>query len=233
MQHNVYLQGDLGERFGHKFSVNVASGGDIFKCISANRPDFRAYVMECIEKDIAFNIKQYNKDLDEKDLLMPLKKGDITISIIPAGSKSGLGKILGAIVIGFIVGPLLAAKAGAATGYSIFTGGAVQTAGFMGMSAATVTSVTTALALNLASMGIQQLMAQDPAQDENPTNYLFNGTTSTSSQGDPVPVLYGELRVPGTPISFDIINGVHINPGSVLEADGALSVQQTNTTTST
>jgi predicted phage tail protein len=95
------------------------------------------------------------------------------------------------------------------------------------MSAATITSGTTLLAANLALMGVQQLMAPDPATDaDSPENYLFNGGAQNIGKGDPVPILYGELRVPGRPISIDVINGVYINPQSVLEADGAMSVQQ-------
>ena len=31
MQRSVYLQGELGERFGHKFIVNTDNYADIFK----------------------------------------------------------------------------------------------------------------------------------------------------------------------------------------------------------
>ena len=34
MQHSVYLQGELGEKFGNKFVVNTDNYRDIFKCIS-------------------------------------------------------------------------------------------------------------------------------------------------------------------------------------------------------
>ena len=47
MQHSVYLQGELGERFGNKFIVNTNNYAEIFKCINANRPDFIPYVRKC------------------------------------------------------------------------------------------------------------------------------------------------------------------------------------------
>ena len=49
------------------------------------------------------------------------------------------------------------------------------------------------------------MMAPDPATDgDQESSYLFNGAEQNIIQGDPVPVLYGQLRVPGQPISFEI-----------------------------
>ena len=41
MRRNVYLQGDLGQKFGEKFAVECDTLSDIFKCLSVNRPSFR------------------------------------------------------------------------------------------------------------------------------------------------------------------------------------------------
>ena len=76
------------------------------------------------------------------------------------------------------------------------------------MSATTITAGITGMAVNLALTGIQQLMAPDPATDQDePTNYLFSGEANNAKEGDPIPLLYGELRVPGRPISINMING--------------------------
>jgi hypothetical protein len=61
---------------------------------------------------------------------------------------------------------------------------------------------------SLAMAGIQQIMAPDPAVDQdNPTNYIFSGGANNAVEGDPIPIMYGELRVPGRPISVDIAQG--------------------------
>jgi len=64
------------------------------------------------------------------------------------------------------------------------------------------------LALNLAMVGFQQIMAPDPSVDSGPQeeSYLFKGTGQIAIEGDPVPVLYGRLRVPARPISMEIRN---------------------------
>jgi len=218
MQHNVYLQGELGERFGHKFSVYADSCSDIFKCINANKPDFRGYLIECAEKDIGFNITHQEKDLLEDDLLMPLKEGDITLSIVPAGSKGGGDKLGAAVLIGALMwwnpmGWAMTAKTATAAAKFTIWG-----------------NLAFGLAVNLALAGLQQVMAPDPSTDEQKTedkDYLFNGTVAVTHKGDPVPILYGELRVPGRSIALDVINGVYLNPTSIIEADNALSVHNT------
>ena len=202
MQHSVYLQGELGERFGSKFIVNTNNYADIFKCINANRPDFLPYVRKCHQEDINFMVETEDGSIDQTDLIVPICKGDVTISLVPAGSKSGIGKILAAIAIVLIIiyNPMLFAAvaegSAAATTWAAATG--LNTYGMMAAS----------MALNLAMTGIQQLMAPDPAVDQDaPTNYLFSGGANNSVEGDPIPVLYGELRVPGRPISLDILQG--------------------------
>ena len=100
MQRNIYLQGELAERFGRKFVVNTENYSDIFKCIQANRPDFVPYLRECHENDIGFILDtEETGALDHTDLLAPVSKGDITLALAPAGSKSGIAKILAAIAI--------------------------------------------------------------------------------------------------------------------------------------
>ena len=206
MQHSVYLQGELGERFGNKFIVNTNNYADIFKCISANRPEFLPYVRKCHEEDINFIVETEDGTIDQTDLIVPICKGDITISLAPAGSKSGIAKILAAIAIVAVIyftGGFAGLGGGAATtaanaGWAVAAGGGLSTAG----------SIAAMLSINLALAGIQQMMAPDPAVDQDaPTNYLFTGGANNSVEGDPIQILYGELRVPGRPIAIDIRQG--------------------------
>ena len=208
MQRSVYLQGELGNKFGNKFTVNTDNYQEIFKCISANRPEFVPYLRKCDEQDIGFIIETAGKQIDEESLLFPVKEGDVTISIAPAGSKSGIGKILAAVVLAFVLIPMIGY--GAIAGAGGLLPGATMTFGEM-MIAGMATKAGMAVALvatNLALAGIQQIMAPDPAVDQDaPTNYLFSGGTGTVVEGDPVPLLYGELRVPGRPIAVDTRQG--------------------------
>ncbi len=204
MRRNVYLEGELGERFGRKFVVNTDDYSEIFKCIQANRPDFLPYIRQCHEDDIGFILDTEEGSIGTEDLIIPVTKGDITLSIAPAGAKSGIAKILVAIVIVVLI----------VTNPGIFA--AVQGAGMTATGATSFAAglniygqMAVLLAANLALMGIQQIMAPDPAVDKNDgtTNYLFSGGANNAKEGDPIPILYGELRVPGRPISIEVVQG--------------------------
>ena len=58
--------------------------------------------------------------------------------------------------------------------------------------------------------GIAEMMMPDPAtDDEAPAEeegYVFQGSEQSIPEGHPVPILYGELRVPGQPITFNLEN---------------------------
>ena len=214
MQHSVYLQGELGEKFGSKFIVNTNNYADIFKCINANRPDFLPYVRKCHQEDINFIVETDDGTIDQTDLIVPVCRGDITISLVPAGSKKGIGKILAAIAIVLIViyNPAM---------FGAFAEGATVTTWATATGLNTFGQIAASMALNLALTGIQQLMAPDPAVDKDaPTNYLFSGGASNSVEGDPIPVLYGELRVPGRPIAIDIRQGGNGSGGNQALQDG-------------
>ena len=222
MIRDVYLTGQLSDRFGSKFRMDASTGADVFRCIYANRPEFKQYLVDCVDKGIDFNVKHLEKDLDEEGMMSTLKEGDVVVSIVPSGSKSGIQKILAAVALTFLVLPMLGA--GAFTGPGA-TFGELLKAGY----ATTAGKVVGMMAVNLAITGIAQIMAPDPSVDKDaPENYLFNGSQSPTSKTDPVPILYGELRVPGRLIDFDIINGTHINPTTVLDYDGSFSIVDSN-----
>jgi predicted phage tail protein len=235
MQRNVYLQGELGEKFGTKFVVNTDDYADIFRCINVNRPDFLPYLRKCHAEDIGFILDTEEGELEHEDLLVPAVKGDITLALAPAGSKKGITKILAAIAIiaviyftggfaGLGTGTVTAVGPGQ-VGWAVAAGGGLSTAG----------SMVVLFSANLALAGIQQIMAPDPAVDQDaPTNYLFSGGPSNAKEGDPVPLLYGELRVPGRPIAIEVIQGRGSNSGyltdnTYVDANGNIITHHTTT----
>jgi predicted phage tail protein len=195
----VYLEGELGDKFGHFFQINADRPAEVFQCLDGNFSDFRKYLIDCEEKGIGFLVEVGGIAIEEeKKLLLNLEEGDILITPVPAGSKSGFGKILAAVALASLflipggnlyVSATLAAKTGATVGYTN-----------LGL-------FTASIAANLALTGFQQLMVPDPSVDsQEDESYLFNGPEQSIIEGDPIPVLYGKLRVPGQPISFEVIN---------------------------
>lgn len=207
MMRNIYLEGEMGERFGTGFQLNAPTVQDAIKCLDANFPDLRKYFIDCHENDIGFEVDVANNKLDyEVEMLMALQEGDITITPVPAGSKSAMAKILAAIamIVVAIYAPQLLTTMQPGVGLS--GSGAIAVEGtFLGLSAKTISFGLGMMAVNLAMAGINQMMAPDPATDsDQESSYLFNGAEQNIIQGDPVPLLYGKLRVPGQPISFEI-----------------------------
>ena len=210
MKRNVYLEGELGELFIKELTIVAESPSDVFRCLDANFSDFQRYMIEQHEKGVGFEIDVAGESLEyESELLMNISEGDITITPIPAGSKSAGAKILAAIAI-------VAVVIAFPQTFGYFTEAAATAAGTTaGLN--TVGKIALGLAVNLALTGIMQLMAPDPATDNNQEqSYLFNGAEQNIIEGDPVPVLYGKLRVPGQPISFDLAPASSVNGGSTI-----------------
>jgi predicted phage tail protein len=197
MKRKVYLDGELGELYGRELTMDVSSFGEVFRCLEANFPGVKQYLIDCHEKDIGFICKVAEEPLNsDEEVALRYPEGDMYISPQPAGSKSAAAKIIAAIII---VAVVYFTGGFGATGYlATGAGSFAQIAGLAALS----------IAINLALAGIQQLMAPDPSTEsgEQDEAYLFQGSGQTILEGDPVPILYGKLRVPGRPISFRVQN---------------------------
>jgi len=200
MLRKVYLEGEIADRFGSEFEIEANSFADVMSCLNANFDDFRQYITECYEKGIGFVCQINGKGIQkEEELLLNYKEGDMIISAMPMGSKGGIGKIIAAVVIAVIL-----MTPGLREAFLLGSG--------PGAAAATLTGFgkfMAMVAINLAMTGLQEMMAPDPSVDDSvqqDESYLFQGAGQTILEGDPVPVLYGELRIPGRPISFGIKN---------------------------
>lgn len=211
MERKIYLEGELGAKFGNEYTMTVNSFSEVFRCLECNFSDFRKYLISCEEKNIGFVCEVADNPLkSETELLLEYKEGDMVITPLPMGSKSGGAKILAAMAIAalIIINPasLFMTQTGAAAA-SVSSTGVVTTTQAATYSLTTFGKIAALTAVNLAMTGIQQIMAPDPSVDnDQDESYLFQGTGQTLIEGDPVPVLYGKLRVPGRPISLQVRN---------------------------
>ena len=79
MLRNVYLEGEMGEKFGTNFQVHAETVQDVLKCVEANHPSFRKYLMDCHEEDIGFIIDVADNNLEyAEECLMEVGEGDVT-----------------------------------------------------------------------------------------------------------------------------------------------------------
>ena len=95
MKRNVYLEGEMGIRFGKEFQIAADSFTDVFRCLKCNFPTFMPYLQECHEKNIGFILEVEGRPIkNEVEALLLYKEGDMIITPIPAGAKSGGQKYL-------------------------------------------------------------------------------------------------------------------------------------------
>ena len=220
MKRNVYLEGEMGTRFGKEFQIAADSFTDVFRCLKCNFSGFMPYLQECHEKNIGFILEVEGRLIrNEAEALLLYREGDMIITPVPAGSKSGPAKILAAVAVTVMTAGMGAAALGmtatsVATGATVtgfgaaftsmgaFTaalGGALGAGGTLGV----LTQVGLGIGINLALGGLGQMMAPDPSTDnQQDESYIFQGSKQNIAEGDPVPVLYGELRIPGRTVSF-------------------------------
>lgn len=197
------MEGELGELFGKERTIFAESFADVFHCLNANfEGKFQQYIVDCHEKDLGFILHvDGNYVGSEEELFLAHPPGTMTISPAPVGSGGKIGgflKIIAAIVIAVV---LVTVFGPAGAGFAeAFAGLLFGAEGFLVAAAAFA-------AVGLALSGMMQLLAPDPATDsQQEEDYIFQGAEQNIVEGDPVPVCYGKLRVPGRPIGFDIRN---------------------------
>ena len=76
------------------------------------------------------------------------------------------------------------------------------------------------LGVNLAFMGLAEMSAPDAGKMESDPAFLFNSANSNIEQGQPVPVLYGKLKIGGTPISQGFQSGAIREMPNNIDTDG-------------
>ena len=200
----VYLNGEMGERFGNKWSMNVSTTKDIFKLIGCQRQGFEEYIVNCIENGIDFSIQRGEEFLGEEDLFLTLEKEDIIVTPVPQGSKGNVGKLIAAALLIWGGWHLMShVTQGAPTmGPDMLSpmkpGTYTSTYGVKGKIAGwTMMAVGTSLGLRT----LAEIFTPDASLDNEPDSHLFSGPQNSTQQGVAVPILYGEMIVGGAVIN--------------------------------
>jgi predicted phage tail protein len=181
----VKLLGELGKRFGRKHRFMANSARDVFSALSNQLEGFKDYFCNAHEKGIGFKLVDDDPDgMDYENVLMGCRR----LIIAPVISGSGAA---GRILIGLA---LVALSFGAA---SVIAGAALAgtLSGFGLQALAFVTQAALYAGVTLTLTGIAQLLTPTPdAQKETDRkdSFLFDRATDLTTQGQPVPILYGE-----------------------------------------
>ena len=46
MKRKIYLEGEIGNKFGKEFTMDVSSFGEVIRCLDANFSDFKKYLID-------------------------------------------------------------------------------------------------------------------------------------------------------------------------------------------
>ncbi|MGY6240739.1 tail assembly protein (plasmid) [Burkholderia ambifaria] len=171
----VRLYGIAGTRFGRVHRLAVSSTAEAVRALSVLIPGFRRFLLEARDNGLTFAVFNGRRNLSEDDLDAPVGNDAIRIAPVIIGSKSGglFQTIFGAALM--VVGAV-------ASFY-----GQPWGAQLMGLGA------------SMALGGIVQMLSPQQTGlagvNDNGTSYYFNGPVNSAAQGEPVPLVYGEMVV--------------------------------------
>jgi predicted phage tail protein len=209
----IRLEGELGEKFGEVWNLNVQTPHEAIRAIECQTKGFRKHILDNAEKGIGYEVIIGDQGIkQEEELLYPSPmRDDFTIVPIVQGAKSrGFGMILMGAALFLTAG---GAAAFGMVGSEAIIGGAVVES----LSIAQATTLAFQMAGTAGQMGMLMggaLMAGGAAMLLAPTidgsagneeqSYLFDGAVNSVKQGTPVPILYGRMMVGGSVISASI-----------------------------
>ena len=177
----VRLLGELGRKFGRQYEFMALSPKEVISALANQLEGFKTYLSNAHENGIFFKlVAQDAKGMSYEECLMPCDHLIIAPIVTGSGGSGGsIGKILlGAVLIGlaFVSGIGTAVAAGATE--ASFTA---------------VGSVLFSLGGTLVFGGIAELLTPTPKEPkQKKESFLFDKAAEVTTQGFPIPLLYGE-----------------------------------------
>ena len=205
MLRKVTLYGELADKYGKEWLLDINSPREAVKALIANNKDFKQFVSSSGDRGVGYKIIVGGNPLEGYEgLEHPSGRQEIKIVPVVLGAKKGLGQILLGILI------IWAAMYGAPVVVEGVAVGEGMTA-FMGSQLTTGQLMAANFGASLIMGGVAQMLAPTPIEPEtSPENYSFNGALNTTTQGFPVPICYGKLLVGGAVISSGLYPETYI-----------------------
>lgn len=184
----VKLLGELGRRFGRSYEFLALSPKEVLSALSNQLDGFKDYLRGAHENGVFFKLITADPDgIDYSECMMPCDTLVIAPVITGAGgSGMSIGKILlGAVLIGLAFIPGIGV---------IAAGGGLAAAGGTVGAFSAFGSILFGIGGTLLFGGIAELLTPTPKQPkETEQSFLFDRAVDLTSQGLPIPLLYGEF----------------------------------------
>tara|TARA_E500000318_G_scaffold111616_1_gene130907 strand:- start:4475 stop:5167 length:693 start_codon:yes stop_codon:yes gene_type:complete len=217
MKTKIKLHGKLSKLYGEEFEFdNIKKPIDAVKALGTIFPDLRNSIIEASKTGTHYEII-VDGDSENCYSMNQIKNKSIkVIEIVPC--------IIGMGPVGYIIGGLILGGIAVYGGYGL-----------------ALTTFFAVLGVGLIIAGIMYLLT--PTPENEPRNmemeagiknssFIFNNPQNVASQGLPIPICYGKLRVGsliiGTTISnFDLSNDLQLsNRSDSVRTNSTLKIQQ-------
>lgn len=197
MLKRVVLHGEMAERFGPEFMLNVGSLKEVAQALGAQIEGFRDYIVAGTFRVVAGKALDNGIQLGPEQVAFNVGRRDIHIVPVVAGAKrGGIGKLIAGILIAVVAWWMAPALVPA----GLMGGGGVVT--IAGINTSTIAMFGVSIALS----GVSQLLTPKQKKQKNTSpeqqpSFVFNGAVNTAEQGGCVPLIYGRTMVGSTVIS--------------------------------
>jgi len=193
----VKVYGQLAQRLGQRvFKAAVDSPAEAVRFLCANFPGLDQWLIDSQQDGIAYRVKVSKTTVGLEDLTMNCDS-DATISITPVMTGAGGPTTQILAGIGLVAFSLLLPGVGAAIGGATMTKiGLIGGALILGGTAQLITPKPPPIG------GVNKPLDNPSALQ----SYNFSGIQNTSTQGTPIPVVYGKTIVGSVTLSAGIQN---------------------------
>lgn len=188
---NVKLEGILGKLFGRSWKLAAKSPSEALALINANDPRLLPWIKSNREKYSAYRIictyeDGHKEEFSNETYLMNRRMKTLRFVPVVTGSGGVVRTLVGAAMV--IAGVVLLAT-GVGEAFAPFLIGA---------------------GIGMMLGGIIEMLSPRPntsgndKQSKSLTSYYFDGPTNTSTQGVPVPLIYGRIKTGSQAVSASI-----------------------------
>jgi len=202
----VKVYGQLAKRLGQRvFRADVASPAEAVRFLGVHFPGLDQWLIDSDQDGIGYRVKVSKTTVGEEDFGLSCNP-DATISITPVltgagGNGAAIGQIIAGVAL--VAFSLLLPGVGAAIGGALMTKiGLVGGALILGGTAQLIAPKAPAIGAP-SGQGQGQSPINDPRALQ---SYNFNGIQNTSTQGVPIPLVYGKVFVGSVAISAGVFN---------------------------
>lgn len=197
----IRLHGELGRLFGRTHLLAVNSSAEAVKALGVLFPELKRYLARSKERGLAFAVFYGKRNISKDELADPPGAAVIRIAPIVQGRKSG-GGLQVVLGIALMAAATIATAGVAGLASASAWGAALSAGGFAGAAGMVGLSLAIGGVAQLAT-GQQTGIGSSEAADNRPS-YNFSGIKNTITQGNPVPLCYGEMTTGSAQLSLGI-----------------------------